>query len=353
MYMSDTNIRVGFIYIPSRDCNRNCTRLVVDVATPRRLSMDLQSDSEDEVEVEQQDQDEEQTSAAHPTNEETTRSARECGTPGCDLADGHLELCKTQQVTGPRRPSMSMQTGKAKEAEKAEEVEEVEKVEEVEEVEAETEQGPAPPANHKAKVPPLTAAEARAQATSEGLTLESSANQAGYLGVSHAIDHRRASSKRNFQARVWRTGKHVHLGCFATAEEAALTVARAKFHTASQLPRARANSDTVASRQKATKRAAPPPKPPRTKQARQATATGPSQAVPLPTGVAPAAVPAAPAAPPAETLQQKVGRIKAVLQLDPTLPLVDAIKAANELMEIAPAKAGLPSQVDTLLATIG
>ena len=54
--------------------------------------MDLQSDSEDEVEVEQQDQDEEQTSAAHPTNEETTRSARECGTPGCDLADGHLEL---------------------------------------------------------------------------------------------------------------------------------------------------------------------------------------------------------------------------------------------------------------------
>ena len=203
-------------------------------------------------------------------------------------------------------------------------------------------------------MPPLTAAEARAQATSEGLTLESSANQAGYLGVSHAIDHRRASSKRNFQARVWRTGKHVHLGCFATAEEAALTVARAKFHTASQLPRARANSDTVASRQKATKRAAPPPKPPRTKQARQATATRPSQAVPPPAhGVAAAAAPT-PAALPAETLLQKVDRIRVVLELDTAISLVKTIKAANLLMGIAPAAGvNLPSQVDTLLAAIG
>ena len=74
--------------------------------------------------------------------------------------------------------------------------------------------------------------------------------------------------------------------------------------------------------------------------------------MPPPVGVTPAVAPT-PAVSSAETLQQKVGRIKAVLQLDPALPLVDAIKAANELMEIAPAKTGLPSQVDTLLATIG
>ena len=121
-----------------------------------------------------------------------------------------------------------------------------------------------------------------------------------------------------------------------------------------QLARARANSHTVASLQTATKRAVPPPsKPPRTKQARQATLTSPSQAVLPPIGIAPAAVPTPAAAPPAEGLVQKVGRIKAMLQLDPALPLVDAIKAANELMEITTAAgAGLPSQVDTLLANI-
>ena len=320
--------------------------------------MDLQSDSEDEVEVEQQDQDEEQTSAAHPTNEETTSSARECGTPGCDLADGHLELCKTQQVTGPRRQhqgrsSVSVQkTGQAKEAE----------VIEIVEVETETERTPAPPANHKAKVPPLTAAEARAQAASEGLTLQTSANKAGYLGVTRAIEDRRpgrSSTKwdKQFQAKVRRAGKDVHLGRFATAEEAALVYARANSHaTVSQLARARASSThTVASHQKSTKRAAPPPKPPRTKQARQATATRPSQAVPPPIGIAPAAVPM-PAASPAEGLQQNVDRIKAVLQLDPGLPLVEAIKAANELVGIGAAQgattAPLLSQVDTLLAAI-
>ena len=120
-------------------------------------------------------------------------------------------------------------------------------------------------------------------------------------------------------------------------------------HTAViQLPRARANSHTVASRQKAAKQAAPPPKPPRTKQARHATATSPSQAVPPSIGVAPAAVPT-----PAEGLHQKMGRVKAELKLDPGLLLVDAIKAANELMGITPAAGTwLPVQVDLLLATI-
>ena len=230
---------------------------------------------------------------------------------------------------------------------------------------SEMEQGPAPPANNKAKVPgvpPLTAAEAMAQAASEGLTLQTSANKAGYLGVTRAIEDRRpgrSSTKwdKQFQAKVRRAGKDVHLGRFATAEEAALVYARANSHaTVSQLARARASSThTVASHQKSTKRAAPPPKPPRTKQARQATATRPSQAVPSPIGIAPAAVPM-PAASPAEGLQQNVDRIKAVLQLDPGLPLVEAIKAANELVGIGAAQgattAPLLSQVDTLLAAI-
>ena len=284
--------------------------------------MDLQSDSEDEVEVERQDEDEEQASArAHPTyEEEVASSARKCGTPGCDLADGHLELCKTQQVTGPRQrgPLVSVQTGQAKKAE-------TKKV---------------PPL-----ITPLTAAEARAQATSEGLTLQPSANSAGYPGVSSSRDSR--LRERPFRAKLVVRGKQVDLGYFTTAEEAALAYQRAKSHnTVSQFPRARANAST-------TKRAAPPPKPPRTKQARQATATRPSQAVPPPVyGIAAAAAPT-PAAPPAETLLQKVDRIRVVLELDTALSLVNTIKAANELMEISPAAgAGLPSQVNTLLATL-
>ena len=214
-----------------------------------------------------------------------------------------------------------------------EEVEEVEEVEEAEEVEEK-----------------LTAAEARAEAASEGLTLRPSESTGGYFGVSWHGSLSRL--ERPFQARISRLGEAVNLGYFATAEEAALTYARAKSHkvTVSQLPRARANANT-------TKRAAPPPKPPRTKQARQATATRPSQAVPPPAhGVAAAAEPT-PAALPAETLLQKVGRIKAVLQMDPRLPLVDAIKAANELVGIGLTQGATPapllSQVDTLLATIG
>ena len=222
-------------------------------------------------------------------------------------------------------------------------------MEEMEEVEEAVEE-------EEEEVPPLTAAEARAQATSEGLTLQPSTSKCGYLGVSSSARGRgrkrgTATRERPFQARLRLRGKDWYLGFFATAEEAALVYQRAKSNnTVSQLPRARANANT-------TKRAAPPPKPPRTKQARQATATRPSQAVPPPAhGVAAAAAPT-PAALPAETLLQKVGRIKAVLQMDPRLPLVDAIKAANELVGIGLAQGATPapllSQVDTLLATIG
>ena len=78
-----------------------------------------------------------------------------------------------------------------------------------------------------------------------------------------------------------------------------------------------------------------------------------AEAVPLQIGVHLAAVPTSPA----ETLLHKVGRVTAVLELDPALSLVNAIKTANELVGIGPAQgaptATLLSQVDTLLATIG
>merc|ERR1740124_851500 len=48
-------------------------------------------------------------------------------------------------------------------------------------------------------------------------------NKTGYFGVH--LDSRPRQSK-SYQARVWRGGKDVHLGLFATAEEAALCVAR-------------------------------------------------------------------------------------------------------------------------------
>eukprot|EP00964_Phaeocystis_antarctica_P108084 scaffold72730_cov58-Phaeocystis_antarctica.AAC.3 len=61
----------------------------------------------------------------------------------------------------------------------------------------------------------------RAQAQAEGLTLRVAENKAGYFGVSH-----QPGKPRPYQARVRRGGKDVHLGSFATAEEAALCFAR-------------------------------------------------------------------------------------------------------------------------------
>ena len=69
--------------------------------------------------------------------------------------------------------------------------------------------------------PPLTSEEARQQAQAEKLTLRLADNETGYFGVSHRPDQRKP-----YQARVSRGGKVIHLGFFATAEEAALCVAR-------------------------------------------------------------------------------------------------------------------------------
>ena len=56
----------------------------------------------------------------------------------------------------------------------------------------------------------------------EGLTLLKANNKTGYFGVNLAKPHR----LKPYKAQVWRNSKHVHLGYFATAEEAALCVAR-------------------------------------------------------------------------------------------------------------------------------
>ena len=61
-----------------------------------------------------------------------------------------------------------------------------------------------------------------AQAEAEGLTLLVAESKAGYFGV-HLIS---PGQPRPYQARVKRGGKQMHLGMFATAEEAALCTAR-------------------------------------------------------------------------------------------------------------------------------
>ena len=64
--------------------------------------------------------------------------------------------------------------------------------------------------------------EAVRQAEAEGLTLQPSDNNAtGYRGV--ALQQ---STSNPFYAHVKRAGEQVHLGCFATAEEASLAYAR-------------------------------------------------------------------------------------------------------------------------------
>ena len=68
----------------------------------------------------------------------------------------------------------------------------------------------------------LTSEEARQQAQAEGLTLVVAENTTGYFGV-HLNN---PGQPKPYQAQVRRGGKMASLGCFATAEEAALCVAR-------------------------------------------------------------------------------------------------------------------------------
>ena len=61
-----------------------------------------------------------------------------------------------------------------------------------------------------------------AQAQAEELTLRLADNKAGYFGVKL----NNPGKPKPYQAQVSRGGKGVHLGSFATAEEAALCIAR-------------------------------------------------------------------------------------------------------------------------------
>ena len=84
--------------------------------------------------------------------------------------------------------------------------------------------------------PPLTAEEALWHAEAEGLTLRRS--EGGSTGYKYVSFESRAKSKP-YQAQVWRGGKLVALGCFATAEEAALSYARTpEAQAAAELPSA-------------------------------------------------------------------------------------------------------------------
>ena len=77
-------------------------------------------------------------------------------------------------------------------------------------------------AQRAAAVPvPLTSEEARQQAQAERLTLRVAENKTGYFGVNY-----QPGKPKPYKAQVTRGGKSAALGSFATAEEAALCVAR-------------------------------------------------------------------------------------------------------------------------------
>ena len=83
-----------------------------------------------------------------------------------------------------------------------------------------------------AEVAPLTSEEARQQAQEEGLTLRFGDGKAGYTGVKT-----RPGKRQLYSAQLRRGDKIVHLGCFDTAEEAALCVARCEFEAANEAKR--------------------------------------------------------------------------------------------------------------------
>ena len=77
-------------------------------------------------------------------------------------------------------------------------------------------------AKRPAAAAPLTSEEARQQAQAEGLTLRVADNTTGYFGV--CLNN--PGKPKPYAAQVRRGGKQVRLGYFATAEEAALCIAR-------------------------------------------------------------------------------------------------------------------------------
>jgi hypothetical protein len=111
-------------------------------------------------------------------------------------------------------------------------------------------EGQAEAAKQAAAAPPLTSEVARQQAQAEKLTLLVADTKSGYFGV--RLD--KPGQPRPYQAHVWRGGKKVPLSYFATAEEAALCVARSPEGRAKATKRAAAaatlTSEVVSSRRR-------------------------------------------------------------------------------------------------------
>ena len=135
----------------------------------------------------------------------------------------------------------------------------------------------------------------------------------------------------------------MYLGCFDTAEEAALAVARAAARTTT--------APVAAPRAAAAKRAVlPPAKQPR------------STLVPRPVVVvdsvlappsAPALVATVAAAPAPAIFKDKLALLKRELDIKPAIPAIPAIAKANELLGITPSSGdSLGAQLDKALAAI-
>ena len=73
---------------------------------------------------------------------------------------------------------------------------------------------------------PMTAAEALAVAAAEGLALLRAENATGYKHVSRKEGRSAGSIRKPFIATLWHNGALKGFGYFATAEEAALAIAR-------------------------------------------------------------------------------------------------------------------------------
>ena len=107
----------------------------------------------------------------------------------------------------------------------------------------------------KPKPTSLTAKEAVAQAAAEGFTLQRSNCASGYKGVEVAA--RVDCAYERYRAKVSFAGKPVFLGCFDTAQEAALAVARANERNNKPT-----GSPRPAAASAAARRVMQPPKPP-------------------------------------------------------------------------------------------
>ena len=235
----------------------------------------------------------------------------------------------------------------------------------------------AAPASEEGKEQTDAAEAAVRQAEAERLTLQPSGkNVTGYRGVYVAgrsrmarvrragkraavlVDGRTAAHAAGYKSvpvmgqryqarvRVTRAGKGMHLGCFGTAEEAALAVAR--------VTDARTPAPAAAPRVAAAKRTAPPPpKPPApaNKQPRNTLTLRPIKSVALP--AAPALGATVAAAPAPAIFKDKLALLKRVLDIKPAIPAIPAIAEANELLGITPSGGdSLGAQLDTVLAAI-